>query len=212
MVCAAVPCFLAAYVPGVAASETLLAARFPSAFGLAAGPGARGPVLYPERRVFALEQGRAAESKESASRIGQTSLADGIVVSLDAASIVDGKQLLLEYNITNQGAAPILVIIAPKDSSLTLRGEARPRPFRVQGLAICPPYQRQVTQYCMDRAADEQWTQLEPGAAYQFQVSTRAARGRIESDTASARLRLLVRKGKETRFHDISFANIPIAP
>jgi len=151
-----------------------------------------------------------AESPQATPQIPRTTTIDSVLVSLDDASIVKEKQLLLEYSITNKDAAPVLIIIARKDSSVILRGEAKSQPFQVQGLAVCRPYQRQVTEYCMKRTPDAEWTLLEPGTPYQFRVSMPVAAGGAEHDTASARLRLLIRKGKQTSFHDVSFANIPL--
>lgn len=151
-----------------------------------------------------------AESQQTTPQIPRTTTVDSVSVSLDDASIVDEKQLLLEYSITNKDAAPVLVVIARRDSSIMLRGEAKSQPFQVQGLAVCRPYQRQVTEYCMKRMPDAEWTLLEPGTPYQFRISMPVMHGEAEDKTASARLRLLVRKGKKTSFHDVSFANIPL--
>ena len=58
---------------------------------------------------------------------------------------------------------------------------------------------------------NENWTLLDPVVPYGFRLSTEASSEEVESDRVSALLRVILRKGKDTRFKDASFAGIPLA-
>ncbi|KAB2882660.1 MAG: hypothetical protein F9K38_07410 [Pseudorhodoplanes sp.] len=137
---------------------------------------------------------------------------DSLSLRLDSASIVDGKQVLLEFSAVNTGGEPVLAIIAAyEDSSVTLRGEAAARRFAIQGFATCPSYRGHETESCIAQVKNENWTLLDPGVPYGFRLSTEASSEEVESDRVSALLRVILRKGKDTRFKDASFAGIPLA-
>jgi len=215
MLCAAGLFFLAAFPPGGAASQNRPAALSPSADALLIPTevcsSSKESSARLTRQAQASERPRATASEGEAAQIAERTLPDNIAVSLDHASVVDEKQLVLEFSISNRGTAPVLAIIAAhQDSNVNLRGEANSRPFRVQGISTCPGYQERVTQACMEHVPDAQWTLLEPQNTYVFQISTQPGR-EIESDRAFVRLRLLLRKDKNTRFQDVSFARIPLA-
>jgi len=186
-----------------------------TAESLASGPEALNRNLAClERRLQALEAQSAGDAAAaqagSSAPLAQTTILETIRVSLDYASIVDKKQVLLELSIENAGAEPLLAIIAAfQDSSVTLRGEATPRAFKVQGFATCPIYQTQVIRNCIERTQDESWTLLDPGMLHEFRIA-KASRDDISADAASARIRMIVRDAKEARFQDVSFARIPL--
>jgi hypothetical protein len=56
------------------------------------------------------------------------------------------------------------------------------------------------------------WTLLDPGVIYEFPISTDASRDDITADAASAKIRMIIRDGKDARFEDVSFARIPLTP
>ena len=106
------------------------------------------------------------------------------------------------------GVVPALL----KLLSVTLRGEARPSAFEVQGFATCPTSQTRVTQTCIERTQDEDWTLLEPGRVHEFRIATKPSRDPITANAAAATIRMIVRDGKEAHFQDISFARISLSP
>jgi hypothetical protein len=193
-----------------------------------AGPGTARPfvaaalaagVQTPQEPSASLERHAQAAApvatsekpaRAKAGAITEIQIYDGIKLSLDYASIVDEKQLLLEFTIVNRGSAPVLSIITARDSSVGIHGEAKPRPFKVEALATCPFYQVRATEQCMKRTPDEQWTLLSPNEPYQFQIATVAKPPKIESGSAFAKIRILFRQGKETVFRDASFARIQL--
>lgn len=186
-----------------------------SAGDLAAGPAAINEAISClERRIEALEALSAKDSSGAASGgfAPEVRVVDSLSLRLDSASIVDGKQVLLEFSAVNTGGEPVLAIIAAyEDSSVTLRGEAAARRFAIQGFATCPSYRGHETESCIAQVKNENWTLLDPGVPYGFRLSTEASSEEVESDRVSALLRVILRKGKDTRFKDASFAGIPLA-
>lgn len=187
-----------------------------SAADLGSGPDALNAALAClDRRIRALEGAggeiSAAPVGESAS-LKQATVLETLKLSLDYASVVDKKQVLLEFGIENTGDNPVLaIVVAYSDSSFTLRGEAQPRSFKVRGIATCPIVAGSNTKFCIERVADETWTLLQPGVRYDFQIATDPNLGAIRSDAASMKIRLIVRDGDDTSFHDVPFSGIPLS-
>jgi hypothetical protein len=202
---------------GVPAAQETCTVEPLTAEALAAGPEAlNGNLACLDRRLRALEAQSAGDAAAaqtgSGVPIAQTTILETIRVSLDYASIVDNKQVLLEFSIENTGDEMVLAIIAAfQDSSVTLRGEAGPRALKVQGFATCPTFQNRETRNCIDRTQDESWTVLDPGVLHEFRISTQASGDDITADAAAATIRMIVRNGGEAGFQDVSFARIPLA-
>lgn len=185
-----------------------------SATDLAAGPDALNAALACiQTRLEALERAAGANMAgiTSPAAIAEMTIFETVRVRLETAGIVDDRQLLLEYSITNEGDTPLFAIIAAsQDSRVTISGEPEPRRFEVQGFATCPSFQTRVTQYCIERTPTTEWAYLDPGLTLGFQLATRARGDAITADTAAASIRLIVSDGEEVQFRDVSFGRIPL--
>lgn len=152
----------------------------------------------------------ALNAAPAAGPLASVSVLDTITVTLEGAAAAR-NQLVLDYGIENSGAEPVRVIAATfQDSSVTLQGEGAPRQFKLTGLAVCPTYQTFVTQNCIDRIPEAQWTLIDPGVPYSFQIATNPGHGPVESDRAAATLRLIISDGGSVHVQDVPFSRIPV--
>jgi hypothetical protein len=185
-----------------------------TASDLAAGPDAINAALAClQGRIQALEGGAPAQpAAQSKPAIAEALTFDNLRITMDRASLVDKKQVLLELTVTNNGKTPVLAMVDDYTSSVSLRGEASPRRFDVQGFASCGSRgwnARDATRACVDKSSDNHWTLLEPGAPYELRLSTKPGR-EIKADAVSARIRFLTKTGGEWKTKDLSFAALPL--
>lgn len=185
-----------------------------SAADLGAGPDAINKALAClQDRIEALEaDGAPKQSSRAKTPAPDAVTFDNIRITMDRASLIDRKQVLLELTLINNGKTPVLAMVDDNASSVSLRGEATPRKFDVQGFASCGDRgwnAPDATRACVDKSSDNHWTLLEPGLPYELRLSTKAGRD-IKSDSVSARIRLLAKTGNDWKSKDLSFIRLPL--
>jgi hypothetical protein len=171
-----------------------------------------------QRRIERLEQqvakGAAPGPRADSPSAAQAHEFDDVRVSLEHASIVDGKSLLLEWTIENLGEGTKLALIEAQGTVIGLRGDPTPIRFTVQGINRCPGHgagAQAAIKYCIESMKDDnQWTALDPGRPLAFRIASHAANTEIKADVASVSLRLVVKDRKGPKVKDISFTRVPL--